>query len=92
MAKLSAGEIDSILVAQPQWSVVGEALSREWVFKDFAEAMAFVNRVAALAEEVDHHPDIDIRYNKVRLNLISHDLGGITGRDADFVTRLAGEI
>jgi 4a-hydroxytetrahydrobiopterin dehydratase len=92
MAKLSEGEIQSILAAQLQWTLADGALTREWVFKDFAEAMAFVNRIAALAEAAGHHPDIDIRYNRVRLSLISHDLGGITGRDAAFVTRLQQEI
>ncbi|MEO6803092.1 MAG: 4a-hydroxytetrahydrobiopterin dehydratase [Granulicella sp.] len=91
MAKLSEGEIKSILAAQPQWKVADGALTREWVFKDFVEAMTFVNRIAAIAEAAGHHPDIDIRYNKVRLSLISHDLGGITERDAAFVTHLQQE-
>jgi 4a-hydroxytetrahydrobiopterin dehydratase len=91
MAKLSEGEISSILAAEPQWTLSGGALTREWVFKNFAEAMVFVNRVASLAEAAEHHPDIGIRYNKVRLSLISHDLGGITERDAAFVTHLERE-
>jgi 4a-hydroxytetrahydrobiopterin dehydratase len=50
--------------------------------------MGFVNRVAIMAEKADHHPDIDIRYNKVRLGLVSHDAGGITRRDAAMVAKL----
>ena len=57
-------------------------LTREWTFKDFVQAMEFVNQVAALAEAAGHHPDIDIRYNRVSLGLVSHDAGGITQRDA----------
>ncbi len=56
------------------------------------EAMAFANRVADLAESAGHHPDIDIRYNKVRLGLISHDAGGITTRDAKMAARLGREL
>ena len=53
--------------------------------------MTFVNRVAALAEAAGHHPDIDIRYNQVRLALVSHDAGGITERDANMANRLSNE-
>jgi 4a-hydroxytetrahydrobiopterin dehydratase len=92
MAKLNEGQIKAVLAAQPEWTLADGALTREWVFKDFVEAMSFVNRVASLAEEVGHHPDIDIRYNRVRLSLISHDSGGITERDAALVTRLSKRI
>ena len=51
--------------------------------------MAFVNQVAGLAEQANHHPDIDIRYNRVRLALVSHDAGGITSRDAATARNLA---
>ena len=54
---------------------------RTLTFKDFPEAMKFVNQVAALADQAGHHPDIDIRYNKVRLALVTHDAGGITEND-----------
>jgi 4a-hydroxytetrahydrobiopterin dehydratase len=91
MAKLNESEREAFLAAQPKWALVGGVLTREWKFKDFVEAMAFVNRVASLAEEVGHHPDIDIRYNTVRLGLISHDSKGITGRDTAMVTRLDRE-
>lgn len=64
-----------------RWAVDGDALVTEWRGGDFADAMAFVVRVAELAEEADHHPDIDIRYNQVRLRLWSHDAGGVTRRD-----------
>ncbi len=60
----------------PQWKLVGEEIVREFSFADFAAAMAFVNRVAEQAEKAQHHPDIDIRYNKVRLALVTHDKAG----------------
>lgn len=66
-------------------------LVREWRFKDFVEAMMFVNRVAAVAEDAGHHPDIDIRYNRVRLGLVTHDAGGITKTDADMAKRCSHE-
>jgi 4a-hydroxytetrahydrobiopterin dehydratase len=65
----------------PDWNLEGGNLVRTFVFTDFREAMSFVNSVAALAERAGHHPDIDIRYNKVRLALSSHDAGGITEKD-----------
>jgi 4a-hydroxytetrahydrobiopterin dehydratase len=78
---LNAAEIEELLKAHPEWHLEGGKLVRKWTFKDFVEAMAFVNRVAAVAEAAGHHPDIDIRYNQVILGLISHDARGITKRD-----------
>ena len=63
-------------------------LVREFQFSSFEEAILFVNRVAALAESRDHHPDIDIRYNHVVLSLISHDAKGLTTRDASLAEAL----
>jgi 4a-hydroxytetrahydrobiopterin dehydratase len=54
-----------------------------FAFGDFRAGMAFVNKVADAAEAADHHPDIDIRYNKVRLALVTHDAGGLTNKDFD---------
>ncbi|WP_260705894.1 4a-hydroxytetrahydrobiopterin dehydratase [Edaphobacter flagellatus] len=70
MATLSSSEIDIFLKTAPAWKLDSGKLVRDWEFADFVHAMAFVNRVAELAEAVGHHPDIDIRYNKVRLGLI----------------------
>jgi len=70
----------------PRWKLEGGELVRQCEFRNFVEAMNFVNRVAELAEGAGHHPDIDIRYNKVRLALISHDAGGLTERDFDLAT------
>ena len=73
---MDADEIKDVLKANPEWNLKDGKLIREWTFKDFIQAMAFVNGVATLAEAAGHHPDIDIRYNHVVLGLVSHDAGG----------------
>jgi len=88
MKTLTPDEIATLTAAHPAWKLADGKLVRDWTFTDFAEAMVFVNHIAILAEKSDHHPDIDIRYNKVRLGLISHDASGITRRDAAMVAKL----
>ena len=63
------------------WARAGRAIARTYRFEDFRGALAFVNRVGALAERQQHHPDIDIRYNEVTLSVWTHDAGGLTERD-----------
>jgi 4a-hydroxytetrahydrobiopterin dehydratase len=89
MARLDDATIASLLQEIPGWERQGDALVRTYVFKNFREAMAFVNRVAELAEEARHHPDITIRYNRVQLLLITHEAGGITERDIALARKLA---
>jgi 4a-hydroxytetrahydrobiopterin dehydratase len=86
---LTAAEIEDVLKANPEWKLQQGKLVREWTFKDFVEAMAFVNRVAEIAEVAGHHPDIDVRYNHVLLGLVSHDAGGITTRDAAMASQIS---
>jgi 4a-hydroxytetrahydrobiopterin dehydratase len=86
---LSSEELHELVLALPEWAIEEGKLIRFWTFTDFAEAMAFVNRVAGLAEKAAHHPDIDIRYNRVKLALVSHDAGGITARDAEMARQLS---
>lgn len=81
MPVLNASEIQQKLTSLPGWTLVQGEIVRNAAFNDFMAAMSFVNRVASLAEQAGHHPDIDIRYNKVRLALASHDAGGITEKD-----------
>jgi 4a-hydroxytetrahydrobiopterin dehydratase len=81
MALLTETEIAERLRGVPGWQQRGAKICRTWAFADFKAAMAFVNRVAALADEADHHPDIDIRYSRVTLVLSTHDAGGLTARD-----------
>jgi 4a-hydroxytetrahydrobiopterin dehydratase len=85
---LTQSQLDEFLHNNPEWAVEEGMLVRFWTFPGFIEAMAFVNRVAQLAEQANHHPDIDIRYNRVKLALVSHDAGGITARDANMASQL----
>ena len=84
MEKLETQEIERRLSDFPEWSLAGGRLQRTFSFGDFPAAMDFVNRVADLAEELQHHPDIMIRYNKVTLTLETHDAGGLTEGDFAF--------
>jgi 4a-hydroxytetrahydrobiopterin dehydratase len=79
---LTTDELQDLLGELPEWALEDGQLVRYWTFPGFVQAMDFVNSVAQLAEREQHHPDIDIRYNRVKLALISHDAGGITERDA----------
>src|SRR5262249_37530021 len=88
MARLSEQEIASKLAELEDWDRADAATRRRYPFADFKAAMIFVNRVAALAEELDHPPDILIEYNKVTLTLTSHDAGGLTGRDFRLALRI----
>ena len=83
MPPLSEQEIQSRLVSIPDWQIEFGELVRTYLFKNFRAALTFVNKIGDLAENVAHHPDIDIRYNKVRLALITHDDGGISQKDFD---------
>lgn len=69
------------------WSEIGDALEREFRFADFRAAIDFVNRVAEVAEEANHHPDIAISYNRVTLRWWTHTAGGITDRDRELAQR-----
>ena len=85
---LTQPEIEEVLRMHPDWKLQGGKLVREWTFKDFVAAMAFVNQVAGIAEAAGHHPDIDIRYNKVRLVLSTHSKGGLTELDFALAERI----
>jgi 4a-hydroxytetrahydrobiopterin dehydratase len=89
---LTVDELRTLTTELPEWATENGALVRHWAFADFVQAMAFVNRVAQLAEQHNHHPDIDIRYNRVKLALISHDAGGITPRDASMARQLSTQL
>jgi 4a-hydroxytetrahydrobiopterin dehydratase len=80
---LSDIEIQRDLGSLQGWSRKGDVLTRTYAFRNFLQSLEFVNRVAALAESANHHPDIDIRYSKVTLTLSTHDAGGITSNDVN---------
>ncbi len=81
MNVLSAEKVKERLKSLPEWKLEHKEIVRQFEFPDFRAALQFVNLVGEKAESAGHHPDIDIRYNKVRLALTSHDSGGITERD-----------
>ena len=81
MEKLTSDQIKAALPSVPDWKQNGEIIARTFQFKDFPAAIRFVNLVAEMAEKAWHHPDIDIRWNKVTLVLSTHDAGGLTEKD-----------
>lgn len=81
MAKLNASAIKNALATVPDWKKAGSTITRTFQFKDFPAAIKFVNAIAKLAEKACHHPDIDIRWNKVVLTLTTHSEGGLTDKD-----------
>jgi 4a-hydroxytetrahydrobiopterin dehydratase len=78
---LTRQEAEALLEQVPGWELEENKLTRRFKFPDFKEAMAFVNRVAALAEEEGHHPDIHIFWNRVRLDLTTHAIKGLSEND-----------
>lgn len=88
MRALSSAEITERLAGVPMWQTGNGTVWRVFSFPDFVAAMQFVNKVADAAEAAGHHPDIDIRYNKVTLALSTHDAGGITEKDFELANRI----
>ncbi len=89
-ALLSDDEIAARLREVPSWSRAGNAIERSWTFHDFSEALAFINKVGALAEAMNHHPDIANSWATVRLTLTTHDKGGLTTLDFDLAKKING--
>ena len=79
--RLNDESIEGWLAGRKGWKRQEEKLTKEFRFPSFRDAIVFINRVASLADELDHHPDIDIRYTRVTLTLSTHDMGGLTGLD-----------
>jgi len=93
-ARLSSAGADARLSALPGWTREGEKLHRTFTFRDFSEAFAFMARVALEAEKLNHHPDWSNAWNRVAVDLTTHDAGGLTELDfrlAAEMNRLAGE-
>jgi 4a-hydroxytetrahydrobiopterin dehydratase len=78
---LNRKEAEELARQVPSWKLVDSRLEEDFSFKDFGETMQFVNRVAQVAQEEDHHPDIEISYNKVHLTLSTHNIGGLSRND-----------
>jgi len=81
MQKLNRTEVDKMIMQLRGWKLDGDAIRKEWQFRDFTEAMVFINKIADLAEQHDHHPEIFNVYNKVVLKFSTHDAEGLTLRD-----------
>ena len=90
MTALSSHEVESRIKTLAGWKVESGELVRTFQFPDFRASLRFVNSVGELAENAGHHPDIDIRYNKVRLALVTHDAGGISAKDFDLAQSING--
>ena len=88
MDKLTETEILGELKILPGWELKEGKITKLYKFPGFMEAVAFVNRVAPLAEAADHHPDILLLYNKVRLTLVTHSAGGLTAKDFQLARRI----
>ena len=85
---LDSKQIKAALKDLPEWDLEKNAIERTFEFDDFAGAIDFVNGVAELAEEMEHHPDMDIRYAKVRVILSTHSKGGLTEMDFELAERI----
>jgi len=85
---IKAGDLKERMKKVPEWELEKKHIECTFEFDDFADAIDFVNSVAEVAEEEEHHPDIDIRYNKVRLVLSTHSKGGLTELDFGLAERI----
>lgn len=85
---LNNQDIKDWLKKLPEWDLEKKHIERLFEFEDFTQAMDFVNSVAEIAEEDDHHPEMDIRYNKVRIALSTHSEGGLTDLDFEVAEKI----
>jgi len=86
--KLTEKEVEARLANLRGWSVANGKLHKEFKFKDFKQAFGFMASVALVAESMDHHPDWSNVYNRVTIDLVTHDLGGISTYDIEFASRV----
>jgi 4a-hydroxytetrahydrobiopterin dehydratase len=83
MTTMNESSIKKELQLLNNWSYVNNAIEKNYSFKNFAEALLFINKVGAIAEKLNHHPELFNAYNKVKLRLTTHDAHGITQKDFD---------
>ena len=88
MPLLSDAEVQSALAVLSEWSRSGDEIEKTFERNSFADAIAFVVRIGFLAEAADHHPDLDIRWRRVRVALTTHDSGGLTANDTDLAMKI----
>ena len=87
-ARLTDAQVLQRLAPLPRWTRTGETITRTFKFAGFPDAVAFVTRLVAPAEALEHHPDVDLRYNKVVVTLSTHDQGGLTAFDFDLASQI----
>jgi 4a-hydroxytetrahydrobiopterin dehydratase len=87
-SRLSPSDIKTHLEDVPDWSHQGNAIVRTFTLGNFVESVEFVNQLTELAEDANHHPDVDIRWNKVTLSLSTHSKGGLTKADFDLAMQI----
>jgi 4a-hydroxytetrahydrobiopterin dehydratase len=88
MALLSDEEIEQRLAGLEGWERAGDAIRRDFKFKDFVESVQFVNRTVEPAEDMNHHPDLEISWNRVTVSLATHSQGGLTENDFELAGRI----
>ncbi|MGH9000489.1 MAG: 4a-hydroxytetrahydrobiopterin dehydratase [Acidimicrobiia bacterium] len=88
MGTLAESEVRAALAGLDGWALAGAAIVKEFRFGGFPEAVAFVGRLVEPAEAADHHPDLDIRYNRVTVTLSTHSEGGVTPKDLALAPRI----
>jgi 4a-hydroxytetrahydrobiopterin dehydratase len=86
--RLDDDEVEAALQARDGWAREGDEIVRTYELESFPAVIEFVRRIADLAEAADHHPDLDIRYRKLRVALSTHDAGGLTQRDFDLAAQI----
>lgn len=86
--KLNDESVEGWIETRRGWEMEDDALLKTFEFSSFRDSIVFVNRMATLADQRDHHPDIDIRYTKVRVSLSTHDAGGITEKDLEMAEQI----
>jgi 4a-hydroxytetrahydrobiopterin dehydratase len=87
-AKLQRQQVAEALQGLANWTLQGDQIERALFFEDFVDAMVFINKVAEIAEEEGHHPEIRVVYNRVNLALTTHDAGGLTLKDFQVARRI----
>ena len=86
--KLDRQQVAEQMQRLAEWTLQGDQIERQLTFENFVDAMVFVNRLAEVAEELGHHPEIRIVYNRVNLALSTHDAGGLTQKDFQLAQRI----
>ena len=90
MKRMSEDEIAIMMKGVKGWTRVGDSIERTWRLKSFIEAVAFMNRVFALAEAANHHPNLTNIWTTVTIRYTTHDVGGLTRKDFDMAARIDG--